>query len=251
MSGEIRSEEIIEPIPDLDPALRQRVDHIIVVMMENRSFDHMLGYLRKPNWLLGDETDEESMVEGLDQDYFVTWQGVDYAVFPLGTSRWEPPAYEDPPHDGRSAGWQVKWPHTFVSTYLAQNEQRKHTHAKPGGVMGYLTGNEVPVYDFLARQYCVCDHWHCSVPGATWPNRMFALAGTSGGETDIPQTVLEGLWGKRTFFNELDARNVSWRWYSSAAGIRLELPDRRPHGPLRILRPAQRAAAPELPDRRP
>jgi phospholipase C len=185
------------------------------LMMENRSFDHMLGYLRKPNWLLGDETDKESMVEGLDQNYFVTWQGVDYAVFPLGTSRWEPPAYEDPPHDGRSVGWQVKWPHTFVSTYLAQNEQRKHTHAKPGGVMGYLTGNEVPVYDFLARQYCVCDHWHCSVPGATWPNRMFALAGTSGGETDIPQTVLEGLWGKRTFFNELDARNVSWRWYSS------------------------------------
>jgi phospholipase C len=44
---------------------------------------------------------------------------------------------------------------------------------------------------------------------------MFAVAGTAGGESDIPQTVLEGLWGKRTFFRELDERNVSWRWYSS------------------------------------
>jgi phospholipase C len=40
--------------------------------------------------------------------------------------------------------------------------------------MGYYDGGELPVYDHLARNYCVCDHWFSSVPGATWPNRLFS-----------------------------------------------------------------------------
>jgi phospholipase C len=43
--------------------------------------------------------------------------------------------------------------------------------------MGYDTGKDLPTYDYLARQYCVCDAWHSSVPGDTWPNRLYALAG--------------------------------------------------------------------------
>lgn len=215
MEGEIRNEEFIEPIPELDQVLKDRIKHIVVVMMENRSFDHMLGYLRQPEWLLGSEDDEASMVAGLDKDYFVTWQGVDHSVFPLGTTKWESPTFEDPPHGGRSVGWQVEKPQTFVSTYIESNKQKKNPNARPDGVMGYLTAKEVPIFDSLAREFSVCDHWHCSVPGATWPNRMFAVAGTSGGETDIPETVLEGLWGKKTFFSKLDDHGVDWRWYSS------------------------------------
>jgi len=194
----------------LERSIRDRVDHIVVVMMENRSFDHMLGYLSLPQWRLGDPSDPESMVDGIDDQDTVSWDGVDYTPFPLRTSTWKPPTHCDPPHDGRSVGWQVAERGRFIGTYI-----EKHPGADPRGIVGYLTPDEVPVYDFLARQYCVCDRWHCSVPGATWPNRLFALAGTAGGETDIPATVLEGLWGQETFFRHLDRLGVSWRWYSS------------------------------------
>jgi phospholipase C len=192
---------------------RAEVDRIVVVMMENRSFDHMLGYLSRPRWRLGDPADEGSTVDGLADDVTVTWDGADYSTFPLGTTRWE---YEDPPHEGRRVAWQVEDPARYIATYL-----EKHPEGDPLGVMSYLTPAEVPVYDFFAREFCVCDSWYCSVPGETWPNRMYAVAGTAGGEVDIPATVLEGLWGVHTFFRELDdavgddGEPVTWRWYSS------------------------------------
>jgi phospholipase C len=194
----------------VDESLRERVNHIVVVMMENRSFDHMLGYLALPRWRLGEPSDPGSMVDGIDEQRAVRWDDVDYTPFPLHSTTWEPPTYGDPPHGGSSVAWQVAEPGRFVATYIEE-----HPDADPRGIFGYLTRAQVPVYDFLARQYCVCDKWHCSVPGATWPNRMFAVAGTSGGETDIPETVLEGLWGKETLFRDLDRLDVSWRWYSS------------------------------------
>jgi phospholipase C len=193
-----------------EQSIIDRVDHIVVVMMENRSFDHMLGYLSLPEWRLGDPTDPETTVDGLNDEISVTWDGVEYTPFPLDTTKWESPTYGDPPHEGAEVAWQVADPGRFIDTYL-----KKHPDADPRGVLGYLTPAEVPVYDFLAREFCVCDHWHCSVPGATWPNRMFAVAGTAGGEVNIPETVLEGLWGKETFFRDLDRLGVSWRWYSS------------------------------------
>lgn len=188
-------------------AIRNRVEHIVVVMMENRSFDHMLGYLSLPQWRLGDPGDPESMVDGIDPDHRVRWLDTAYGPYEPGFSTWDPPDYGDPPHGGSSVAWQVDEPGRYIATYL-----KEHPKVDARAILGYLTAKEVPVYDFLARQFCVCDRWHCSVPGA---NRMFAVAGTAGGETDIPETVLEGLWGKETFFRDLDRLGVSWRWYSS------------------------------------
>ena len=50
--------------------------------------------------------------------------------------------------------------------------------------MGYYDGEDVPVYDHLAREYAVGDRWFSSVPGATWPNRLYALAGQAAGSRD-------------------------------------------------------------------
>ena len=46
--------------------------------------------------------------------------------------------------------------------------------------MGYYTAQHLPVYDYLARNFCVCDAWHSSIPGDTWPNRLYSLAGRQG-----------------------------------------------------------------------
>ena len=50
--------------------------------------------------------------------------------------------------------------------------------------MAYHTAAQLPVYDYLAANFCICDHWFCSVPGETMPNRCYAVAGTSGGRLE-------------------------------------------------------------------
>lgn len=194
-------------IPELDGGIRERIEHIVVVMMENRSFDHMLGYLGMPAW----RDTLKGPVEGLGEDgVTVAWDGTRHQSYPLGSSTW-PAQAGDPPHDGESVAWQVADSDRFEAGY-----RKKHPQRDSSVVMGYLTPDELPVYDFLAREFCVCDNWFCSVAGATWPNRMFAVAGSAGGETDIPATALEGLWGnRRTMLHALHDKEVSWRWYSS------------------------------------
>lgn len=44
-------------------------------------------------------------------------------------------------------------------------------------VLGFLTSAEMPIHDYMAREFCVLDRWFCSFPGGTYPNRMFQLAG--------------------------------------------------------------------------
>lgn len=191
--------------------IRSLVDHIVVVMMENRSFDHMLGYLALPESRFGSRDKPGSTVDGVDPGRVVTWGEKSYKAFALKSPTWVEPDYGDPPHDGDSVAWQVADPNRYIATYAARRPR-----AKTGAILGYLTADEVPVYDFLARNYCVCDKWFCSVPGATWPNRLFAVAGTAGGETDILETALETVTGGTpTVFRHLDRLEVSWRWYSS------------------------------------
>ncbi len=198
--------------------LRERIKHLVVVMMENRSFDHMLGYLALPEYRLANG----GTVEGLlPEGRSVTWEGVVYPNHPLRRPTW-PENAGDPPHEGEWVAWQVADPSRYIDTYIKKiaediaKRNRPEGPIDPSVVMGYLTRDEVPVYDFLAREYCVCDRWFCSVPGATWPNRMFAIAGNAGGETDIPETALEGAFGDiRTMFHVLDDAKVSWRWFSS------------------------------------
>jgi phospholipase C len=74
-------------------------------------------------------------------------------------------------------------------------------------VMGYYDQREVMSYDQLARQYVVCDHWFASVPGPTWPNRFWAMCGTSDGITENLHAI-----DRPTFFDLLP--NDSFRYYS-------------------------------------
>jgi phospholipase C len=64
----------------------------------------------------------------------------------------------------------------FVSDY-ARNKVRGDNPDQLSQVMGYYTGEQLPTYDMLARDFCVCDHWFCSHPGPTWPNRFVTLTG--------------------------------------------------------------------------
>jgi phospholipase C len=81
--------------------------------------------------------------------------------------------------------------------------------------MGYYDGEDLPVYDHLAAEYCVVDRWFSSVPGATWPNRLYAVTGRGAGSRD---DVSPPIYGLPSFARYLDASNVSWSWYSFDPG---------------------------------
>ena len=92
--------------------------------------------------------------------------------------------------------------------------------------MGYYNAADVPVYDHLARQFAVCDRWFSSVPGATWPNRLYAISGRAARSRDDLPHNRPPMYNQPSFVRHLDAHNVTWRWYSFEVGT-LRLADAR------------------------
>src|SRR6266516_2926937 len=124
-------------------------------MMENRSFDHMLGYLS----LEGGRGDVDGLREGLANEY----QGRRYPVHHLGATV----IAEDPDHSASAVDVQIGGGKMdgFVASYAATLQSRGATDADPAPIMGYYRGADVPVYDHLASEFAVCDRWFSSVPG--------------------------------------------------------------------------------------
>jgi hypothetical protein len=165
----------------MPPAGLDNLKHIVVLMMENRSFDHMLGGLTrtipKINGLTGNESNPDmngTMVavqpnakfQGqLDHDPDHHFPGVDLQIFG-GT----------PPGPGRVANMQG-----FIKSYATQGTNIKASHA----IMSYFPPANVPVLTKLATEYAVFNGWFSSIPGPTICNRAFAHYGTSFGNVDM------------------------------------------------------------------
>jgi len=186
-----------------------QIDHIVVLMMENRSFDHMLGYLS----LEGGRSD----IDGLRAGYANTHAGQVYPIHHLQRTALGPE--QDPSHTGASVAAQLQNSNGgFVDDYA----QTHPGDPDPGLVMGYYNAGDLPMYDFLARQFCVCDRWHSSVPGATWPNRLYAVSGRAAGSKDSKRVPL---YVNKSFVRQLERSLVSWKFYSAWKPWSLALTD--------------------------
>ena len=152
----------------------EKVDHVVVVMLENRSFDHMLGYLS----LTGRRPDIDGLRPGFANEY----QGR-ATRFTTSPRR---PLQMDPDHSASAIDLQIAGGSMsgFVASAAATLAARGVEDGDPGCVMGYYDGTDVPVYDHLAEEFAVCDRWFSSVPGATLPNRLYALSGAAAGSRD-------------------------------------------------------------------
>jgi phospholipase C len=155
--------------------------HIVVLMMENRSFDHMLGGLKekfpKINGLTGNESNQDSagsVVQvsatadyrgQLSHDPDHHFPGVDVQIY--GGAPFAP---------GRVANMQG-----FVKSYGTQGPNVQDSHA----IMKYFSPERIPVLTKLATEYAVFNGWFSSIPGPTICNRAFAHYGTSFGNVDM------------------------------------------------------------------
>jgi phospholipase C len=182
-----------------DPTLDNlnKIEHIVVLVMENRSFDHMLGYLK----LEGARPE----VDGLTADMSNTFDKKTFRVRLLTKTSFE--KGQDPCHEGRCVDEQLGDNNGgFVLNYF-----NEHGDTGDGLVMGYYNGSSLPVYDHLARNFCICDRWFCSVRGATWPNRLYAVTGRAAGRRENRTPPVYDI---PSFVRHLDAKKVPWRWYS-------------------------------------
>lgn len=189
-----------------------RLDTIIVVMMENRSFDHLLGYLSLPGY-------NRPNVEGLKPEMKNTLLGVDYPVYHLPSAYTNLPA--DPPHERKDITIQLlniatpngaidtnpPYPMTgFVHSYSIDH----HVDAAHLPIsMGYHIGSELPAADFFAKEYCICDHWFASLPTGTQPNRLMAMSGYA--LNDVNQSLM--LPKQKLVYDWLKEKNIRWRVY--------------------------------------
>jgi phospholipase C len=87
-------------------------------------------------------------------------------------------------------------------------------------VMMGFTPSRVPVINKLAKNYAVCDRWFSSLPGPTWPNRLFVHCAQSGGLDDSPNAIksawlgMAGHFDLRSIYDRLDGKNILWKVYS-------------------------------------
>jgi phospholipase C len=179
-----------------------KIDHIVVLMMENRSFDHMLGGFLKLEQGRAD-------VDGPAADDANEWESKRYEVHAATSTKLV--KEQDPCHSAECVDDQVSGEMGGFARNYAQTRKKKFPGDTPATVMAYHTGAQLPVYAFLAEQFAVCDRWFSSVPGATMPNRCYAIAGRAQGSRD---NISPPLYHLESFVRHLDRARVSWRWYS-------------------------------------
>jgi phospholipase C len=185
-----------------------KIDHVVVMMLENRSFDHMLGYLS----LTGRRPDIDGLRPGLANPY----QGRSYPVHHLGATALQ----LDPDHSSAAIDQQIAGGSMdgFVASAAATLAKGGVDDGDPACVMGHYDDSDVPVYDHLAEEFAVCDRWFSSVAGATLPNRLYGLCGVAAGSRDDRPEHVPPLYHQPSFVRHLDAARVPWRWYSFDPG---------------------------------
>jgi len=183
------------------------IERIVVVLMENRSFDHQLGYLSLDPAIL--------RVDGLRSDrLWKAAQANPYQGQPCGSFPLLDPSRSiviDPLHDFRHIATQLQ---EVNGKFTMKGFVESCSSFDPRGhgrlVMGYYTGADLPTTNAFATQYGVCDRWFSSLPASTQPNRLMAMSGLSriaDNTTPLPNQELVYDW--------LDRKGVPFRVYHS------------------------------------
>lgn len=192
------------------PAAECPVDTVVVLYLENRSFDHMLG------WLGDDEQYLERGRSRFGADFTVNARTRASYRLPDGTpvptyslvdsgmtNPWRGCGHKVPGH-GWTAG-RVQLQHGF----LAEGSDNDSF------AVGYFEKDDVPFYAAMATNYTVSDAHFASLLGETIPNRLYIHSATSEGLRDNPGPIRVGMWTQETIWDRLERAGVSARFYYS------------------------------------
>jgi phospholipase C len=185
------------------------IKHVVLLLLENRSFDQMLGCFQEtyPN------------LDGIDKNApaRVNSDGVkQYQQIPTTTEQMP----VDPRHETVHVATQLQdgnsgFVRNFAEYYgvTASDEDRQL-------IMSYYPLMFLHALHRMARDFTICGRWFSSVPGPTWPNRFFAFSGTASGRVDMPDGIkhpdLDNLIFRQhqtTLFDRLNEAQKSWKIY--------------------------------------
>lgn len=174
-----------------------KIEHIFVMMQENRSFDHFYGKLSDKQYY-GDAVD--GLKPGLSN---LDSKGNKWEPFHLTNF-----CLNDVDHewDGSISDWNRGAQDRFV----ANNDGKKLNGSR---AIGYYNASDLAYHYALANKFAIGDRYFASVMGPTHPNRFFLLAGTAFGHTDNRLPHLETEWDEPTIFETLNQYGVSWKYY--------------------------------------
>lgn len=180
-----------------------QIKHLFVLMMENRSFDHVFGFMKAPGY----------NIEGLDTAALpFNEDSLGNKIYASSDARPTGDLVADPNHHfddvteqlygvPNPAPRQVPDMSGFVRNY----ETKSGSAASGAHIMKCFAPAGLPVLTTLARQYANCDHWFSSIPGPTLPNRLYVHCGTSRGRLDMSPDFYSGFY---TVYEELAKQGV-------------------------------------------
>lgn len=214
-------------------AAAQSIEHVVLLMLENRSFDQMLGTMQA----------ELPAVDGVPPGPPVRFNDGPGAAERYGQKPGASKVVEpDPPHEHPHVMDQLGAGNGgFVKSYVSVHPDS--TPAQRQQVMDCFAPGELPALHDLARHFVVCDRWHASVPGPTWTNRLFALSGTSLGRVKMPEGVFAPnmhRYQQPSLFRRLRVAHCSHRIYFGDFPLSLLLQDQRTWRAARHFAPLER-----------
>src|SRR5438552_3403905 len=195
--------DAVRPLPPLFPSgcdTIPQIKHLVLLMMENHSFDNVLGTLDRPG------VDGLTFVGGAAQNSNLDTTGNPVTAFHLPTTCQD--------------GFRVS--QSWNSSHQSWNFGANDGFVKVSGkeAMGYYTADDLPVMHALASTFPVCDRWFCSTMCQTYPNRMFTFAATAQGAvaTDTIERILASPPLTGTIFDSLSRNGISWKNYAVDLG---------------------------------
>nr|DAD26698.1 TPA_asm: hypothetical protein HUJ06_028166 [Nelumbo nucifera] len=180
---------------------------LVILVMENRSFDHVLGWLKSSrpeiDGLTGKESNRVSAFDIDSQEIFVT----NDALF----------VDSDPGHSFQAIREQIFGSENCSSNPAPMNGFVQQAESMGEGmsktVMSGFKPSLLPVYTTLANEFAVFDRWFASVPASTQPNRFYVHSATSHGATsNVRKDLIHG-FPQRTIFDSLDESDLSFGIY--------------------------------------
>jgi phospholipase C len=191
-----------------------QIEHVVVLMMENRSFDHMFGALSIAKGMrdaAGNDFGGEGRADVNGLTGFES--NVDLSGKKIGVFRQTEKYLGDIAHEWDECHRQ----YDFAGTGVGKNDGFVRAHqldmqkganslcgakyfdrqlcSKLNAPMGIYNRQDLPIYYALADNYTLCDRWHASVLGPTWPNRFYLHAGSSYGmKTNKPVLGKRSIW---------------------------------------------------------
>jgi len=204
------------------------INHFFVLMLENRSFDHMLGWLDGVNGLAAGEYYNDATHSRPPVRVYASRDNRAQQLVSTDVLHEFDDVQEqllgDPSNTNGNGGFATNYQRALQNPDPPDDEYRTPAGVRSSAATPLSSFDEasLPILSTLAKEFAVCDAWYASVPGPTVPNRQFVHAATSGGMADSPedmalgaQVVVAGFnYENGTIFDRLSSRCLTWKIYA-------------------------------------